>query len=131
MQAIFPYWGFPNWTTEPNAKMVKYLIFKCYTNRANVLKTLVGVEHRMLRDLIFANLCVTVSGTLFSAPTVPVINIIPTATHSQLATHERKHKEKMIVFLNSQNFREALEKSFRPSYRPHIFRRSPNPLSRY
>ena len=77
----------------------------------------------MLGDLISAVLYATVFDTSFASPTAPVISIMPTATHSILATNEQN---KMQVFLNFQHFIEVMENSFGPLFRPHIFMRSPN-----
>ena len=119
VQYIFPYWDAPKWTTEPNKMMVKYIFGKGYSNGADVMKTLGGDKHGINGDLISTVLYEMVSITPFAAPTVPALPIPPTETHPQLASYERKHKEKLKVFLNLQHFREALINSFSPSHRPH------------
>ena len=66
VQAIFPYWDFPNWTTEPNAKMVKDLSRKCYANGTVVSATLGGGEHVMLGKIIPFTLYVVSVNIMYS-----------------------------------------------------------------
>ena len=126
---ILPYWDVLKWTTEPNATMVKYIVGKWYANGTDVTTTSSRGEHRMIKDLMSSAIYATVSETPFAAPTAPVLTIPPTATHSQLASYECEHKEKLILLLNFKHFREAMKNPFVTLWWTYTPMSYPKPLS--